>query len=33
MNSIDIAKIAVKAADSKKGKDIQVIGKIGRAHV
>ena len=26
MNSIDIAKIAVKAADSKKGKDIQVIG-------
>ncbi len=26
MNSFDIAKIAVKAADSKKGQDIQVIG-------
>ena len=26
MNSLDIAKIAVKAADSKKGQDIQVIG-------
>lgn len=26
MNSLNIAKIAVKAADSKKGKDIQVIG-------
>ena len=26
MNSLDIVKIAVKAADSKKGKDIQVIG-------
>ena len=26
MNSLDIAKIAAKAADSKKGQDIQVIG-------
>lgn len=26
MNSLDIVKTAVKAADSKKGKDIQVIG-------
>ncbi len=26
MNSMDIVKVAVKAADSKKGKDIEVIG-------
>lgn len=26
MNSLDIAKIAAKAADSKKGQDIQIIG-------
>lgn len=26
MNSLDIVKVAVKAADDKKGKDIQVIG-------